>query len=1366
MKRSRRFIPVFVLCALILVLLSPSLTSALRPGDLDVVKAAWARARQSGAYHFSADIQQTIIPEATVANVGRTSKQDSMHLDGQVNLPDQQLHLTLWSQGGSVLNASSGVEVQVDGDHAQARQGAQDWQEINNFTGAFAPQGDFMAYLAAAKDVQRTLIPSPSSSQGEGFTRFTFRIDGPGYAAYVRDQLEQTLADKGELPVGVSLDLPQTYVDMAGTGELWIGDDGLPLRQIMHLQFPPRPDEQQISADVTVNFSNFQQTPAQAAVGTLSNWLPSAQDMAQTARTLVISLLPLGVVAVLIVGSRSKRVYAAVAVTLIVSMVVSPLLQTVKAAEFADQQAAKAQAADERDQGSEMQQTLTKLMTESGHDPNVSPLDTARNAQPPASNFQLPTSSLLTSSSTSSSSSNEECDANDSTDEDGDGLTNGEECLVGTDPKNSDTDGDTVSDKDEINGFSFGGQMWYTDATELDTNQDGLGDGLEWDANDDGQIDDTDGDGTPDLFDRDNDNDGVPDNLDISPYYKSNTTYTSDQPLSLVVDDLTEGQPTFVEFQLRPTNPDHLWYAFNVLDWPRDDKQGQMQDVDGKTFYDVDDSTARSPNDNGDVKLVPMLEIKLSQPPFNLPPQEDLDHYGISVMDLDDEGNSKAIYIPLQLVAETQGDARVAFDGRMLYQPGEQWGKAQQVRMVWAVQALVDVCDEYKDNACMHYSQYNDVRVMHTYDDEWQLTGLKVREEHGTDYAAIYEDPDIDDDRNDDSVLTRLAYGLEQTFLAGRDCEQWDDKGTDDPADDVCLQSNGELDVTIGEVYRRFNHADSTADVTETWHISQTLSVITYTYPTADEAIMSQVVTDSKQILDDHFTTHWSAGAPISPTLLYARMEDFRGLNLDDSAAYTGTVTWSQGGYQLTMDLKPDDVKVQSLAGLNSAPYQYKNDKWQAYPLEQYWDVLKDRYTRAFSEEYSDEENPDELRGGAVIVGQLYYLSLYGGVGNVVQIGTDILSAKYQTYDKPLGATIAKGSGLAVLWVVNDLLVLKNAFYSSTKFLRSIQKLMSEEKFFSSHQSGLKTVAQIPKDIKNLFTKVKSWGWAKGLSAGLLGAILLAGAVIAVVYLTKYYLANNKVARGFAAALVGGLLLYLTVITPALQIINISSALMSKLNLTRAVAITRVLGASSEFIGAMRRVALVGLILSIGVAWGVFIWAVSTGKATPGSVSFDLLLAQTIAACILAVVLFVVSLTVIGTIIVSILTIIDVCLMIAGANWTITGVVADAITKYFFSYEVAIDTGRDDLVKMSPLDIKLIHPEDGAVAGLQLEFATTITNTIVHGNPKDIRTILYLWKYDEQQLRSTSFEYSLAPTGKTMSVHLWDTNRVNSWDVS
>ena len=56
-------------CLLILVALAwPQATLALRANG---IAAAWERARQSGAYHFAADIRQTTTPRATVRNVGR-----------------------------------------------------------------------------------------------------------------------------------------------------------------------------------------------------------------------------------------------------------------------------------------------------------------------------------------------------------------------------------------------------------------------------------------------------------------------------------------------------------------------------------------------------------------------------------------------------------------------------------------------------------------------------------------------------------------------------------------------------------------------------------------------------------------------------------------------------------------------------------------------------------------------------------------------------------------------------------------------------------------------------------------------------------------------------------------------------------------------------------------------------------------------------------------------------------------------------------------------------------------------------------------------------------------------------------------------
>jgi hypothetical protein len=43
---------------------------------------------------------------------------------------------------------------------------------------------------------------------------------------------------------------------MVGSGELWVGSDGLPLRQLLTLQFPAQDDEQ-VSSQIVVNFSQF-----------------------------------------------------------------------------------------------------------------------------------------------------------------------------------------------------------------------------------------------------------------------------------------------------------------------------------------------------------------------------------------------------------------------------------------------------------------------------------------------------------------------------------------------------------------------------------------------------------------------------------------------------------------------------------------------------------------------------------------------------------------------------------------------------------------------------------------------------------------------------------------------------------------------------------------------------------------------------------------------------------------------------------------------------------------------------------------------------------------------------------------------------
>ncbi|MEZ5454182.1 MAG: IPTL-CTERM sorting domain-containing protein [Thiothrix sp.] len=98
-------------------------------------------------------------------------------------------------------------------------------------------------------------------------------------------------------------------------------------------------------------------------------------------------------------------------------------------------------------------------------------------------------------------------------DTDGDGLTDAEEAVLGTNPNKADSDGDGVPDKDEI-GSNIGAPR--------DTDGDGTIDALDEDDDNDGILTknenysgsplttDTDGDGTPDFRDADDDNDGTP----------------------------------------------------------------------------------------------------------------------------------------------------------------------------------------------------------------------------------------------------------------------------------------------------------------------------------------------------------------------------------------------------------------------------------------------------------------------------------------------------------------------------------------------------------------------------------------------------------------------------------------------------------------------------------------------------------------------------------------------------------------------------------------------------------------------------------------------------------------------------------------
>ncbi len=141
----------------------------------------------------------------------------------------------------------------------------------------------------------------------------------------------------------------------------------------------------------------------------------------------------------------------------------------------------------------------------------------------------------------------------DTTDTDGDGLTDVEEAVYGTDPNNADTDGDGLSDGTEVNDT-------HTDPLNADTDGDGLTDGEEVNTyGTDPNSADSDGDGLSDGDEvntygtdpnnADTDGDGLNDGTEVNTYGTDPTNADTDGD---GLNDGTEVNDTHTD----PLNPD------------------------------------------------------------------------------------------------------------------------------------------------------------------------------------------------------------------------------------------------------------------------------------------------------------------------------------------------------------------------------------------------------------------------------------------------------------------------------------------------------------------------------------------------------------------------------------------------------------------------------------------------------------------------------------------------------------------------------------------------------------------------------------------------------------------------------------------
>ncbi|MCB0083941.1 MAG: hypothetical protein KDE47_23535, partial [Caldilineaceae bacterium] len=767
------------------------------------VEQAWHNGRSSTQYAFSADIQIKTIPLPTAGNIGRFSQTDSLYVEGTNNLAQNTIQMALWGGSVSVADRANAYQVRTQHGRTETRIGDGEWQTSNESAIAFATEGDFLAFLDVVQNVALATDRLPAAGEPacalldcDHLAVYTFDLDSRAYAQKLTRISQQQLQRSGQLPPGATIQIPPHLANISGAGELWVDGRGLPVRQSVTIAMPPTPSaDNRTETVMDIYFSGYQSDPplfaALPGLDALSRSRARIELPTTSEVSMSMSLFTLAVLGMVILIRPGRRVRAAVTVVMLIAIILTPTLQVQAGALAMDRLSAK-----------QANQAATDAAQAAGQKVLASQY-AARFAAPytpPRSVLNLPADAPTLQSTT--------------LDSDGDGLTDSMEELIGTSPYSSDTDDDTISDSDEVYGFLYNNKRWYGNPLEADSNGDSIIDSMEWTPG----APDSDGDGTPDLYDDDDDNDGVPDDIDISRLVAGQdnmgnaVTFSRANPLQLTVDGLQTGSYTFVDLQLRPTDPDHLWYAYNVLNWPHDEK-GNMQDWDGKTFFDHCVATGggncqMTPDANGDIKLVPMLEITVRD--LNtLPAKADgsldtelLANYNITVQPSGTLTDTYLVYARLNLVEESVTGNKVAFQTQLLYQPKATWNP-QQVRMVWAVNALNE---QYADPesakarlAAQNGRGDNVVTVLHTYDDEFQLTGFNVREDRGVDMAIVYEDPALDPALNEDDALAQMTYGLENSFLTNRDCDFLDNQGQ-------CV-GNGRRDITIPEIYRRWNHA-------------------------------------------------------------------------------------------------------------------------------------------------------------------------------------------------------------------------------------------------------------------------------------------------------------------------------------------------------------------------------------------------------------------------------------------------------------------------------------------------------------------------------------------------------------------------------
>ncbi len=844
------------------------------------LQAVLERARQVESFRFTADIEEVKVPPLSAATIGLTDIRSETRVEGE-SLKSGDSRIRLLKEGS--FETPELVILRVDGQMFIELNGELTPMEATLDTNLLS--SDYLGYLSIASNIQRL---EPISTAAGIFERFSYGIDGREMAAYLFAQVQPTLKP------GERAQLSPAIYAMSGTGELWISADGLPVRQIMDLFFPGGNSGPETRSHTTVDFYDFGAVsdisapildsttgawtlpPTQSPTAT--GWEPSVPDnlrtfmaeifTAKVVRFLKWGILFLFILTLLVIGLRRwpRQARAAFAIGLAAIFMLTPALQAADSLGLQDA-LAKGRPVSVDDRPDPTPSPNFPLLPDATQPPVVQVLD---NSVPEIGNIcgNTPPGS----------------------DSDGDGLSDANEICLGTNPYLSDTDQDSIPDKVEIDGFSDGVQTWYGNPLDSDTNQDGVPDASEWISTTVGTLSfgsaqswDPDMDGVPNLWDADNDGDGVPDSLDISS--NAFTDYGPSINLSTTSDGDNSHQ--YINFQIQPKNLTHLRYSLSALDWPAD-HLGNIRDLN---------------NSAEDIRLIPMLRVKTT-----LVPDTTLaEHYGVSIF-LNDGPDSptypNVMFVPLNPVGK--GGSIDAFQGRVAYEVLPSGSSIEwEGELIW--QTTVEVDTLQRDGT------FDSVPTVYTIftEPEIRLTGLEITKSNHFENALIGLGSDNNFSEEEvDRQLLNLIFGINAAFIHARNLE------------------NQQAATPLLELEDRL--AQTGLNIVDRWGLDPNadFSMDVRTYGHADEAFADIRANQTTAFLNSHYTPGDAA------TLIMAYEETSGVINLNDLGALTPP----------SINIPQNGIVMITSRGLTLLPFQYASGGWELLESDSLINVLLTRY--------------------------------------------------------------------------------------------------------------------------------------------------------------------------------------------------------------------------------------------------------------------------------------------------------------------------------------------------------------------------------------------------------------------------------------